>query len=228
MKYLLLFFIPILLFSCSLPQQKETKQTIQDGQVSFDVNGSSMKATPVTEKNMLGVTTESKEFLGTAKATFDMRIDREASKEEIQAVAETLQEKNPNYERYFISYYLLNQKIDTEAWATSHIENGKIDIHFSDETVMKEKTVEEMSDLERGQYVESHPNTKWALFELIPSTKWNKEKIVNKLGNYEMVEITSGNPNVIKAYYFPEAKVTIFRNIYKDEIQVVRLGRATE
>ncbi|WP_338761995.1 hypothetical protein WAF17_16715 [Bernardetia sp. ABR2-2B] len=86
---------------------------------------------------------------------------------------------------------------------------------------------EGMTDLERGRYIQENPKTKWA-FNLIQGTKWDFEKIQRKLGKYEMIPVTSYNPNIIEAYYFPEAKTTLFRNSLKNELAFIRFGRASE
>ncbi len=55
-----------------------------------------------------------------SKASFDIRLKNRISKNNIKVIADRIKFDNPNYDKYFILYYLPDMKIGSGAWATSH------------------------------------------------------------------------------------------------------------
>lgn len=65
----------------------------------------------------------------------------------------------------------------------------------------------------------------WVMENVIIGTKWNESLFKKKLGSYQELKLTGGNPNVIKAYYFQSANMTIFVNKLKKEVATWRKGK---
>ena len=65
---------------------------------------------------------ENKELNTTLKkASFDIRLNKRISKKEVERIAQSIKIENPEFDRYFISYYLPDMEIGAGAWATSHL-----------------------------------------------------------------------------------------------------------
>jgi len=55
--------------------------------------------------------------------------------------------------------------------------------------------------------------------------KYDFNFLYDKLGDYEQIPLTRGNPNILKAFYYPKADMTIIVNTYYMQIDVWRKGR---
>ena len=64
----------------------------------------------------------------------------------------------------------------------------------------------------------------WVMENIVIGTPWDKNTFVEKLGPFRELTVTNRNPKIIKAYYFPDADMTIFVNIYKNNIVTWRKG----
>lgn len=49
--------------------------------------------------------------------------------------------------------------------------------------------------------------------------------LYDKLGSYELIKITRGNPSILKAFYYPNADITIIANVKTRKVVTWRLGR---
>ncbi len=58
----------------------------------------------------------------------------------------------------------------------------------------------------------------WVVLNVIAGTQWNKDFFIKKLGLYKEVKIRSGNPKLLRAYYFPAAEMTLQVNVYIGQI----------
>ncbi len=102
------------------------------------------------------------------------------------------------------------------------------EVNSQDNKTNDEVNVEEMTDLERARLIQENPKTQWAM-KLVQGEKWDFNKITKKLGNnYEVIQPTQLNPNIVKAYYFPDANVTLFHNSMKGTFYFLRIGKASE
>lgn len=68
---------------------------------------------------------------------------------------------------------------------------------------------------------------KWVIENADMGKPWVPKEWVKKFGQYEEFILTSGNPNVLKVYYFPSIDITLIVNVLKNEITVWRTGKAT-
>ncbi len=50
-------------------------------------------------------------------------------------------------------------------------------------------------------------------------------KISDKLGQPELITVTSGNPKIIKAFYYPDAEITITANVKTHKLLTWKFGR---
>lgn len=60
------------------------------------------------------------ECVQTEKCSFDLRLDTQVSKAQINQIAHSFRQKYPNISRLFMSYYLPCMTVGHGAWATSH------------------------------------------------------------------------------------------------------------
>ncbi|WP_375560203.1 hypothetical protein ACE193_21220 [Bernardetia sp. OM2101] len=313
----------------------------EEGTVQYNNNGEVVGRTEEKKEKAVEVsmTVISKDFIGKEKAAIDIRLSDRASIEQLTAMANAMKEKYPDYKRYFIGYYLPNDKVGTGYWATTHFdpdlyvnriglslteyeeminrnikykgtkiikwfeESGKLsslrviskldnskyilteeysDGSSSEKPIQKkgdkyiykndfgeyykiekdgklgwytkeerfflyepieeenknnsvgkdiansENPKKEMTDLERARLIQENPKTQWAL-KLVQGEKWDFNKITNKLGNdYEVIQPTKLNPNIVKGYYFKDANVTLFTNTLKNTFYFSRIGRESE
>ena len=64
----------------------------------------------------------------------------------------------------------------------------------------------------------------WVMDNVIVGTIWNVEEFVEKLGEYQELKVTNRNAKIIKAYYFPEANMTVFVSKPKKSVLTWRIG----
>ena len=69
---------------------------------------------------------------------------------------------------------------------------------------------------------------RWVMDNIWTGVKWNPTLIKNRFGNPESVPITSGNPKIIKAYYYKKIDMTIIVNTYKNKVVTWRMGRKSK
>lgn len=67
----------------------------------------------------------------------------------------------------------------------------------------------------------------WVMENVNIGDRWNLPDVVDKLGSFEQLTVKNRNPNIIKAFYFPEADMTIFVNTLKNKIATWRTGKAS-
>ena len=104
-KILILVLWIFLLFSCEENKVNEKKE---------------VKNIEVKNTKNLNYKIEKKDFVKKEKASFDIRLDKKVSNEEIKWIANEIKKNNPWFNRYFIMYYLPNMKLWNWAWATSN------------------------------------------------------------------------------------------------------------
>ncbi len=78
------------------------------------------------------------------KASFDIRIAKQLSRDEIKKIADDIKSKNPGFERYFIFYWLPDMIIGSGAWATSHF-TPNLSINIQGVSEAKEKEMKASS-----------------------------------------------------------------------------------
>jgi hypothetical protein len=66
----------------------------------------------------------------------------------------------------------------------------------------------------------------WLMSSTAMGDAWNLSKFETKLGKGEEFKPTGAN-DLVTAYYFPDADVTLFVNKYKNEMMTYRMGRDT-
>ncbi|WP_278913223.1 hypothetical protein [Deinococcus wulumuqiensis] len=69
-------------------------------------------------------------------------------------------------------------------------------------------------------------NQKWVMANVGAGTPWNESDYVRRFGTYKELRLESGNPDVLKMYYFPDLDMTFMVNVLKNEIAVWRMGKA--
>jgi len=62
------------------------------------------------------------------KIAYDIRIDQEYSKSELELIRAEILEDTEDYDRTFILFYLPGMKVDAGAWARGHSEDGGVEI----------------------------------------------------------------------------------------------------
>ena len=67
---------------------------------------------------------------------------------------------------------------------------------------------------------------KWVMEHVVMGDPWQPTELTNRFGEYEELPVDRGNPEILKAYYFPRIDTTLIINTLKKEITVWRLGRA--
>lgn len=65
-----------------------------------------------------------------SKGTFDVRISKQISKDEIKIIAKEIMSKHSGYTKYFIFYWLPYMKVGSGAWATSHFNNNSLFVNI--------------------------------------------------------------------------------------------------
>jgi len=65
----------------------------------------------------------------------------------------------------------------------------------------------------------------WIMYNVTTDTDWDKSKFVNILGEYRELKVTNRNPEIIKAYYFSQANMTIFVSKPKKAVVTWREGK---
>jgi hypothetical protein len=104
----------------NLPERVEMEA--QEGTVQFDNSGEEVGRTEEEAGVEINMTKISEEFFRGEKAVFEFRLSDRANKNQLISIANIVKEDHPGYKRYFIGYYLPNQKVGKGAWATSHFD----------------------------------------------------------------------------------------------------------
>ena len=78
-------------------------------------------------------------------------------------------------------------------------------------------TAEERKEMDKKQ--------SWIMNNVFVGTPWNRDKFIKKLGEYQELIVTNRNPEIIKAYYFSEADMTIFVSKPKKSVITWREGK---
>ncbi|WP_321402627.1 hypothetical protein [Maridesulfovibrio sp.] len=65
----------------------------------------------------------------------------------------------------------------------------------------------------------------WVVNTCNGGSPFNQSILMNKLGAFELTTVTKGNPNILKAFYYPNADMTIIANVKTRRIVYWRLGR---
>ncbi|WP_339096186.1 hypothetical protein WDJ50_02535 [Deinococcus sp. VB142] len=69
-------------------------------------------------------------------------------------------------------------------------------------------------------------NQKWVMMNVNMGDPWDAADFVSRFGAYEELSLESGNPDILKMYYFPELDMTFMVNVLKGQIEVWRMGQA--
>lgn len=67
---------------------------------------------------------------------------------------------------------------------------------------------------------------KWVMEHVAMGDPWRPAEWVQRFGQYRELPVNRGNPEILKAYYFPRIDTTLIVNTLKREITIWRLGRA--
>jgi len=67
---------------------------------------------------------------------------------------------------------------------------------------------------------------RWVMMNVNIGDKWDSSFYTKKFGAYRELPLASGNPRILKMYYFPQIDMTFMVNVYKGEIAVWRMGKA--
>jgi hypothetical protein len=67
---------------------------------------------------------------------------------------------------------------------------------------------------------------RWVMQRVSMGDPWRPNEWIQRFGAYEELAVDRGNPEILKAYYFPRIDTTLIVNTLKGEISVWRLGRA--
>ena len=65
----------------------------------------------------------------------------------------------------------------------------------------------------------------WIINNVVVDTPWDNDKFVKELGEFIELVVTNRNPEIIKAYYFSEADMTIFVSKPKKAVVTWREGK---
>ena len=66
----------------------------------------------------------------------------------------------------------------------------------------------------------------WVMRNLDMDTPMRDARLVERFGRYVELPLESGNPRVLKMWYFPSIDMTFMVNVLKDEVVLWRMGRA--
>lgn len=106
-----------------------------------------------------------------------------------------------------------NQAVAAELNIAESVEGvGQVQLGGSGESVADAKEKAELND--------------WVMMNVNMGDKWDEAYYIEKLGAYRELELESGNPEILKVYYFPKVDMTFIVNVYKGEITVWRQGEA--
>lgn len=67
---------------------------------------------------------------------------------------------------------------------------------------------------------------KWVMLNVDYGDEWDAAFFAKKFGQYNELPLSSGNPRILKMYYFPSIDMTFMVNVYKGEIVLWRSGKA--
>ncbi|MEX2527723.1 MAG: hypothetical protein WEA09_08815 [Gemmatimonadota bacterium] len=67
---------------------------------------------------------------------------------------------------------------------------------------------------------------RWVMENVGMGDPWVPNDWTQRFGAYEELMVDRGNPDILKAYYFPRLDMTLIVNILRDEISIWREGRA--
>lgn len=67
----------------------------------------------------------------------------------------------------------------------------------------------------------------WVFENVAIGTTWDVNKFKNKLGNFKELKVSEHNPKVVKAFYFPNANMTIFVSKPLKSVLMWRIGETT-
>lgn len=80
---------------------------------------------------------------------------------------------------------------------------------------------------ESSSDVQSKENgQRWVMENVTMGDPWRPSEWTERFGEYEELPVDRGNPEILKAYYFPSIDTTLIVNTLKTEITVWRLGKA--
>ena len=68
----------------------------------------------------------------------------------------------------------------------------------------------------------------WLAENVFPGDPWPVPGLIERFGAYEQLELTRGNPKILRVYYFPKPHFTIIVNAYKQSVSIWRWGKETE
>ena len=67
---------------------------------------------------------------------------------------------------------------------------------------------------------------RWVESNVFGGTKWDPSSWVAKFGSWEELEVSSGNPQILKMFYFKSIDMSLMVNVLKGEIVTWQLGKA--
>ncbi len=67
----------------------------------------------------------------------------------------------------------------------------------------------------------------WVMENVWTGINWDKNLVVSEIGTYQELVVTCMNPDIIKAYYFTDADMTIFVRANKQSVLTWEKGQAT-
>lgn len=66
---------------------------------------------------------------------------------------------------------------------------------------------------------------RWLMENVFIDDPWPINGFIERFGLYEQLEVTGGNPRILKAYYFSKPDFTIIVNVYKQRVAIWRIGK---
>lgn len=68
---------------------------------------------------------------------------------------------------------------------------------------------------------------RWVESNVFVGTKWDPSSWVARFGSWEELELSSGNPQILKIFYFKSIDMSLMVNVLKGEIVTWQLGKAS-
>ncbi len=114
-------------------------------------------------------------------------------------------------------------KVSKVKWVTydDNKLDGEFKIMFGDTASIEIKTPYGSIE-EKKAFIERQT---WVFENVAIGTTWDVNKFNNQLGNFKELKVTEYNPNVVKAYYFPDAHMTIFVSKPLKSVLMWRTGK---
>lgn len=64
----------------------------------------------------------------------------------------------------------------------------------------------------------------WGM-NIVMKDKWIEKKFIQNLGKYQELKTKGRDPDEVKTYYFPEADMTFFVSVRRNQVLMWKLGK---